>query len=340
MEETIISICKKTFSWFLNNIVLVIFLSIGIFLNYEKLEFEPRVIFFDVGQGDAILLVDSSGEKILIDGGGGDYVVYSISEYLHPRDRYIDKVILTHPHEDHLSGIIDILERYRVGEVLYYPACYNSDLYRHFLYLNENIVIIDKDYFFQGESFSLKLLYPLEEPLGECVEFPNVNNASIVLKLTSEHGSILFPGDAEHEVEDWLMKNYDKEELQAGVLKAGHHCSRTASSQKFLEYIQPSYAICSVGENNKFGHPHKETTDIFEKLNIKYNLTYKKEDIVAITIIADDRGPVSPCGACRQVMHELMPKETKITLANLKGETLETTTDALLPYGFVLHYDK
>lgn len=71
-----------------------------------------------------------------------------------------------------------------------------------------------------------------------------------------------------------------------------------------------------------------------------YSQGYKKEDIVAITIIADDRGPVSPCGACRQVMHELMPKETKITLANLKGETLETTTDALLPYGFVLHYDK
>jgi competence protein ComEC len=280
MGKTITSICKKTFSWFLNNIVLVIFLSIGFFLNYQVLEYEPRVIVLGVGQGDSILLIDSSGKKILIDGGGGDYVVYSISDYFHPRDRVIDMVILTHPHEDHLSGLIDIFERYDVKEIFYYPACYNSSLYRYFLYLNENIVIIENDFFFEGDSFFLKLLFPLEEVEGDCVEFPNVNNASIVTKLVSESGSMLLMGDAEHEVEDWLMSNYSREELSVDVLKAGHHCSKTASSQKFLEYIQPSYAICSVGENNKFGHPHKEVIENFEKLNINYDLTYEEGNIV------------------------------------------------------------
>jgi cytidine deaminase len=67
-----------------------------------------------------------------------------------------------------------------------------------------------------------------------------------------------------------------------------------------------------------------------------YSQGYRKEDIVSITVIANDHGPVSPCGACRQVMHELMPKDTKIILANLKGETMETTPDGLLPYAFVL----
>ncbi len=67
-----------------------------------------------------------------------------------------------------------------------------------------------------------------------------------------------------------------------------------------------------------------------------YSQGYHKEDIVSITVIANDHGPVSPCGACRQVMHELMPKDTKIILANLKGETMETTPDGLLPYAFVL----
>jgi cytidine deaminase len=67
-----------------------------------------------------------------------------------------------------------------------------------------------------------------------------------------------------------------------------------------------------------------------------YSQGYQKEDIVSITVIANDHGPVSPCGACRQVMHELMPKDTKIILANLKGETMETTPDGLLPYAFVL----
>jgi cytidine deaminase len=67
-----------------------------------------------------------------------------------------------------------------------------------------------------------------------------------------------------------------------------------------------------------------------------YSQGYKKEDIVSITIVANDNGPVSPCGACRQVMHELLPRDAKIILANTKGETMETTTDGLLPYAFVL----
>ncbi len=280
MGRTTISAYKKIFDWFLNNIILVIFLCVGFFLSIQPLEYSPRVIVLDVGQGDSILLIDSSGKKILVDGGGGDYVVYSISEYLYPRDRIIDTLILTHPHEDHLSGLVDILERYEVNEVLYYPACYNSVLYRYFLSLEENIVVIDEDYFFEGESFFLKLLYPIEKIEGECIDFKNVNNASIVLKLVSEQGSMLLTGDAEHEVESWLMKNYTMEDLKVDVLKAGHHCSRTASSLEFLKYINPSYAICCVGENNRFGHPHIEVIENFKKLNIEYDLTYEKGDIV------------------------------------------------------------
>ena len=280
MQKTTISVFKKIFNWIVNNIVLVFFLAIGIYLNFSTLESNPRVIFLDVGQGDSILLIDSSGKKILIDGGGGDYVVYSVSDYLHPRDRYIDYIILTHPHEDHISGLIDILERFEVGEVLYYPACYNSSLYRYFLSLGEDIKSINKGFNYIGQNFDLKLLYPIEDVKGECIEFPNVNNASIVTKLESDSGSILFMGDGEHEVEEFLMKNYKKEILQTDVLKAGHHCSRTASSEKFLNYISPKYAICCVGEGNKFGHPHEEVIENFERLGIKFDLTYETGDIV------------------------------------------------------------
>jgi competence protein ComEC len=280
MQETTILIFKRIFSWVVNNLILVIFLSIGIYLTYVPLEFNPRVIFLDVGQGDAILLIDSSGQKILIDGGGGDYVVYSLTNYLHPRDRYIDTVILTHPHEDHLSGLIDVLERFEVGEVLYYPACYNSTLYKYFLSLEENFKVVDKGYEYNGESFNLKSFYPIEEGREECMEFSNINNASIVTRLESASGSVLFMGDAEHEVEELLMKNYKKEFLQSDVLKAGHHCSRTASSEKFLNFISPKYAICCVGEENKFGHPHDEVIENFRNLGIKFYLTYEEGDIV------------------------------------------------------------
>ena len=280
MQKTIILIFKKSFSWIVNNIILVVFLAFGIYLTFSPLEFNPRVIFLDVGQGDAILLIDSSGQKILIDGGGGDYVVYSLTDYLHPRDRYIDIVILTHPHEDHLSGLIDILERFEVGEVLYYPACYNSSLYRYFLSLDENINVVKKDFEYNGNDFDLEVLYPIEQAKGECVEFSNVNNASIVIKLEADSGSILFMGDAEHEVEDFLIKNYKKEILKSEILKAGHHCSRTASSEKFLNFVSPKYAICCVGEGNRFGHPHQEVIENLNKLGINFDLTYEAGDIV------------------------------------------------------------
>ncbi len=280
MQRTITLAFKRISSWFLNNIVLVSFLIAGIYLNFEQVEYGPRVVFLDIGQGESILLIDSSGEKILIDGGGGDHVVYSVTNYLHPRDRYVDIVILTHPHEDHISGLIDILERFEVGEVFYYPACYNSSLYSHFLSLEEDIKVIDEGFDYAGEDFSLKLLYPIEGVAEGCKEFSNINNASIVTRLESDSGSILFMGDGEHEVEDFLIKNYKKEILKTDVLKAGHHCSRTASSEKFLRYISPKYAICSVGEENKFGHPHEEVIENFKNLGIDFDLTYEVGDIV------------------------------------------------------------
>jgi competence protein ComEC len=279
MVKTTILIFKKISSWCLNNFVLLIFLGIGTFLNFEKIEYEPRVIFLDVGQGDAILLIDSSGKKILIDGGGGDYIVYSITKYLHPRDRNVDFVVLTHPHEDHLSGLIDIVERFEVDEILHYPACYNSALYNYFLFLDENINIIEKGFSFNGESFVLNTVYPIET-VSSCVNVPNVNNASIIMKLESDLGSILFMGDAEHEIENFLMDKYRKKYLGADILKAGHHCSRTASSSKFLNYIDAKYAVCSVGKENKFGHPHAEVIENFENLGIGFDLTSEIGDIV------------------------------------------------------------
>ncbi len=83
-----------------------------------------------------------------------------------------------------------------------------------------------------------------------------------------------------------------------------------------------SYGLCNCAERSA--------------LFSLYSQGYKKQDIVSMTIVANDHGPVSPCGACRQVMHELLPKGAKITLANTKGQTKEVTTDELLPYAFVL----
>jgi competence protein ComEC len=280
MVETITLIYKKIVSVILNNIVLVATLCIGIYYALDPVEYNPGIVFLNVGQGDAILIIDKSGKKFLIDGGDGDYVVYRMAKYLHPKDRKIDTIILTHPHQDHLSGLIDIIQRYEVDEILYYPVCYNSKLYEYFLALDENISVVSHDYVYEGILFSLKVFYPLEAILQEeCLGYSNINNGSIVVKLYSDSINVLFMGDAEHEQEDAILRRYKKTDLESNILKAGHHCSRTASSIKFLNTVDPQYAICSVGLENKFGHPHREVIQNFESLGIDYYLTSEKGDI-------------------------------------------------------------
>lgn len=100
-----------------------------------------------------------------------------------------------------------------------------------------------------------------------------------------------------------------------------------------IELKNGTYVLGSNIENASFGLSNcAERSALFSL----YSQGYKKEDIVSMTIVANDHGPVSPCGACRQVMHELLPKDTKIVLANTMGEVMETTPDGLLPYAFVL----
>jgi len=259
----------------------VITLVIGGYYTFSSLEYEPRVVFMDVGQGDAILMIDENGHKILIDGGDGDYIVNIIPDYLHPRDRKINTLILTHPHQDHLSGLIDIVERYEVEQILFYPVCYDSELYNYFLGIEEEIKPIQSDYEYIGEAFDLELLYPLEDStLDDFKVYSNINNASIVTRLVSEKGTMIFMGDAEHEQENVLLQEYSGFEMNSDILKAGHHCSRTASGRKFLKQVDPKYAICCVGEDNRFGHPHDEVIEKFEEFDIEYDLLYKTGDIV------------------------------------------------------------
>jgi competence protein ComEC len=87
-------------------------------------------------------------------------------------------------------------------------------------------------------------------------------------------------GDAEKEVEDILIENYESYITDIDILKAGHHCSRTASTYDFLHLVNPEISICSCGEDNRFEHPHKETLDTFNKLNLKYYITWEDGDYI------------------------------------------------------------
>ncbi|NLZ24422.1 MBL fold metallo-hydrolase [Candidatus Dojkabacteria bacterium] len=243
-------------------------------------KYEDSVVFLDVGQGDAIL-IQSGTEQILVDTGPNGDVIYKLQRYMPFFDRRIEYIVLTHPHQDHLGGILEILERYEVGKILYYPVCYSNNDYEYLLQNFDNLIQIGRGDTIRLKNIEVDVLWPiLERSIKECVKpyNGNVNNDSLVLEFEYLNKKFLLMGDIEREVEsvlvaqDLISSNYD-------VLKAGHHCSKTSSSETFLEYTSPSFAVCSVGIKNSFGHPSSETLKNFSRYGVKYLLTSEQGDI-------------------------------------------------------------
>lgn len=221
----------------------------------------------DVGQGDALLLVTPEQHHVLVDGGMGHSVLLELADVLPYSFRKIDLMILTHPHADHMEGLIPVLQRFEVGAVLMSAPDYGSSIYAAFLEeLGEVPVwIAQADQDFQLGSVYLDVLYPFEGILGE--EMDNINNASPVIRVEWEDVSILLTGDAEQEVEAELLAAGVN--LEADILKAGHHGSRTSSTLSFLEAVDPEWMVICSGEGNSFGHPHPETLEKASDLGIE-----------------------------------------------------------------------
>lgn len=215
------------------------------------------VNFFDVGQGDAILIRTPEQQKILIDGGPSNVVAQKLGEVLPFYDRKIDLIILTHPHADHLDGLIEVLKRYEVKKILSTGVTHTTPDYLAWLeeIKNQNVpmeIAMAGQIIDFGGGVKMEILYPAEDLVGKSVE--NLNDTSIVAKLIFGQTSFLFTGDAETEVEEKLISG--GADLKANVLKVGHHGSKNATSDNFLEKVQPSFAVISSGADNRFGHPN------------------------------------------------------------------------------------
>lgn len=229
-----------------------------------------EVYFLDVGQGDAILVRNSQGQNILIDGGPDKSILEKIGRILPYGQQKIDTMILTHPHADHLVGLMAILERYPVNTIIYTGVDYSNSDYRRFQEIIKQkapkVIIADANVSIDlADSCRLDILYPLTNVSGE--DFKNINNSSIVSELGCNDQKILLMGDAEKEVEKELIENYS--DLQSDILKLGHHGSKTASGQEFLELVDPQLAIILVGGDNKYGLPSPETIEELERLKLK-----------------------------------------------------------------------
>ncbi len=216
-----------------------------------------HVTFLDVGQGDAILITTPSGQQVLVDGGPSPSDLTSaLGKEMPFWDRSIDLLIMTHPDADHISGLVEVLDRYEVGGWLdsgrpdddaTYGECMarieESHILRHMVRAGDSLNL--------GQGIVLDVLHPPSE-LMKGTEADG-NNNSLVLRLRWGEAEVLLTGDIGAEAEKLLLRS--NQDLSADLLKVAHHGSGGSSRSEFLAAVAPAYVVISVGEDNRFGHP-------------------------------------------------------------------------------------
>ena len=252
-----------------------------------------EVDFFDVGQGDAIFIQTPEGRQILIDGGPNSAILEKLGGSLPFWDRTIDLIILTHPENDHLTGLIEVLKNYEVGNILWTGIVRDTENYKEWERLiakeqgkeeKANIFIAKagQKIYLSGKNLNqyIEILYPFENLEGK--SFKDSNDTSIVNKLIFGENSFLFSGD--------IYKSAEKEILEKGridvdsdVLKISHHGSKTSSAEEFIAKVSPEVAVISAGKDNQYGHPSPETLEALEKYGITVLRTDAEGDIKIIS---------------------------------------------------------
>lgn len=248
-------------------ILSILVLLVGNVLVFAHVFKAPKtslltVAFLDVGQGDAIYIEGPTGIDMLIDGGKDRSVLRELPKVMGPLDRTLDIVVATHPDADHIGGLPGVLERYRVSHILE-PGregdSSQSDRFEASEADEQGVigVLARKGMRLHlGGGAYADVLHP-EDNVGK---LPGTNDASIVFRLVYGESEFMLTGDAPSWVEDRLASEYG-DALRSDVLKAGHHGSKTSTSAAWLGVVDPATVVISAGEDNSYGHPHREVLD-------------------------------------------------------------------------------
>lgn len=228
--------------------------------------------FIDVGQGDSIFLRSPNGKTMLVDAGTPDSFE-SIQNVLSEEGvTKLDVVVMTHPHSDHMGSMKRVIDNYDIGTFYMPDAVNTTSSFDRMLSALEKKKVKTKVIWGSAKTtinwdgdVEVRVLSPIK---GADYQ-NNLNDMSVVIKVTYGETSLLLTGDAESYAEE-LMIASEKELLQADVLKIGHHGSSTSSSQAFLDAVQPKAVVISLGKNNDYGHPHRETMQRLKSWEQKY----------------------------------------------------------------------
>jgi len=242
-----------------------------------------EVVFFDVGQGDSIFIETPKKQQILIDGGPDSVILEKLGKEMPFYDNTLDLIILTHPEKDHLTGLISVLKRYKVENILWTGVKRDTlefqEWERKILEEKANIKIAHPLQKIIASKTVLEILYPFENLAGR--EFEDSNETSIVSRLVFGENSFLFTGDIRKSEEKEILEQ--RTNLDSDILKVSHHGSKTSSSKEFIEKVLPEIAVISAGKGNSYGHPHQEVLDILEDYGIKILRTDQNGDIKIIS---------------------------------------------------------
>lgn len=249
-----------------------------------------HVVFADVGQGDAALIITPGGKQVLVDGGPDPLgAVRLLGASMPFRDRTIELVVLTHPHTDHVTGLTEVLLRYDVKRVVEREVEYDSPAHVAWrrAVADEGAIVTEAragQVIVLEKGVAMQVLGPAPRLLRGTRS--DVDNASVALRLVYGDVSFLLAGDMFAEAERALV--YGGSMLDSDVLKVGHHGSRNASTEGFLHRVSPSAAVISAGEGNRFGHPHAEALGALRRL-VPEEMVFLTRDRGTVEFVTDGK---------------------------------------------------
>ena len=261
-------------------LIVLILINFIIYIFPQKL----RIFFIDVGQGDSTLIITPDKKTVLIDGGGSDSFDVGkkvlLPYLLDRRILKIDYVLISHFDTDHCGGILTIMEKVKVKNIIISEQAVHSENYERFkkLMIHKKIRLIEvkKGDKIKIERYSeFKILFPTSRLLSE----NPLNNNSIVAQFNYNNFKMLFTGDIEKLAEQQILKA-EKAEIRADILKVAHHGSKTSSIPEFIKAVKPKIALIGVGKNNTFGHPNQQTIKNLENIKCRIYRTDLQGEII------------------------------------------------------------